>query len=141
MKVLQKIHECARRLAGRGAGPPPSAGLRDIVWAATRIPGGPYAPFAARYRRDRLEALPETPGLEVQERCRFARVLARLEEGTDADRLVTLAALEGVLAATAPGRWGDRLEEVVEAVPALTTSESMRYLDLVEVVFDALGEA
>jgi hypothetical protein len=133
---------------------------QDLVWAATEIPSGRLAEPArelraaltARLRRI-LRALsgagPSSPTIEGafrfdlrMLRAQMARILARLTEGTDADRWVVLAALAAALEAHAfgvpvPPEPGVP-ERVAAAVPGIENSDAPRFLELVDLVFDAL---
>ena len=133
-------------------------GMIDIVCALTDIPTGRHAEFA-REQRQRLVAPLRgvlrrfvdlgMPPMTVEGvyrydllplRGRLARIHARAVEGTDADRLVLLAAVAAALGGhffSVPME-APSIEPMVAHAPALARSGARRFLDGVDAVFDAL---
>lgn len=129
-------------------------GTIDVVTAATEIPAGRHAEFAREQRGRLVGALRGVlrrlrdlglPPLSVEGvyradlapmRGELARILSRAVEGTDADRLVLLAAV----AAALRGHFFSVPAEMPPADPvaALARSEARRFMELVDVTFDAL---
>ena len=107
----------ARRTA-RLAEAPGTAGLEDILWAATDIPSGPYAPFARRIRRGFTDV-----GDGLPARIQRARILALCHRTTDEEKMAVLACLDAAAR---------------RAAYPVMVSDDPRLLRLVELVFDAL---
>lgn len=133
-------------------------GMIDIVCALTDVPSGRHAEFARGQRallvgmlrgvlrRLRDLGLPPLSAEGVYRadiapmRGQIARIHARAVEGTDADRLVLLAAVAAALGAhffSVPAD-APALGPIMSHAPALARSSSRRFRELVDLVFDAL---
>ncbi len=112
--VGDRIIRRAARLGETGR----PAELEDVLWAATELPSGPYAPLARRIRRGLRDV-----GHGLDARVRRARILALCHRATDEERITILSCLDAAAR---------------KAAYPVMSSDDPRLLRLVEAVFDAL---